>query len=298
MSIPHTYPEWFPCWVDTKQTRRYAASHFSTSNVYYGPPCSLDVPGCRARRRSRHVSSHRVPSSTVPWLAAIGTPPGDVTVEWNPTSRVNDGELLRRPPVAGGPVAASRGPPAKPVETRGGRADGGGLFSIQRGARFPSACGKPRRRPGVPNLQLSPASGTSAICTTGVRPPATVLCTALRWVVSTRSDSRHDPAARPTVTTSPPTVRTLESTNGRNLSSAPPGFADGHRLAWPAGKGHESCRHLSYHRRITRRVGGAGAERLGGRWIFVGRHTEWTRPALIRDPQGPRAHADLHAAGG
>jgi hypothetical protein len=79
--------------------------------------------------------------------------------------------------------------------------------------------------------------------------------------------------------TSDPEIRTRQAG-----AATPPGFADAIGWLAPVGAGEQPHWHVSFTV-ADRDATATAAERLGG--TVLGRtHSDWTRDALIRDPQG------------
>jgi predicted enzyme related to lactoylglutathione lyase len=260
MTAERSYPAGVTCWVDTEQPDVDAARHFYAAlfGWTFTDAVPADVPG-----------TYLIASLDGAVVAAIGPPQGDAPVEWNTYIAVEDADAA-----AAAVRAAGGGVTLAPVDA----GPGGRLAACvdPRGARF--RLWQPRRRLGA---QLTNAPGTwnfsdlhtgDAVAATGFYAPL------FGW--------EFDDLGFATMIRRPGYGDHLEATIDpdirRRQASAPPGFADA--VGWVASTNDDDHWHVTFAV-ADRDVSAMTAERLGA-VVISSDDTEWTRTALIRDPQG------------
>ena len=205
-------------------------------------------------------------------VAAIGPPQGDAPVEWNTYIAVDDADAAAAAvQAAGGSVTL------EPVDA----GPGGRLAACAdpRGARF--RLWQPRRRLGA-QLTNAPGSWNFSDLHTGDAAAATGFYAPLfgwefddlGFATMIRRPGYGDHLAA----TVDPGIR--ERQEG---ISAPPGFADAIGWLAPLASNHDHW-HVTFTV-ASRDESATTAERLGA-VVISSDDTEWTKSALIRDPQG------------
>jgi len=264
MSEPRTYPHGVPCWVDTEQPDIDAACRF------YGELFGWSFEDATGAGAS---GGYAIASLGGRDVAAIGASRGGAAVAWNTYVAVDDADATATAvAAAGGSVLV------EPVDAgEGGRmaecADPGG-------ARF--RLWRARERPGA---QLANAPGTwnfsdlhtgDPAAAGGFYPPL------FGWVLQDLGFA--------TMIRRPGYGDHLEATVDPDIRKrqadvvAPPGFEDAVGWLAPAAAGEPD------HWHVTFAVGdrddsAARAEQLAATVVFS-EDTQWTRTALVRDPQG------------
>ncbi len=249
MSDERSYPAGVTCWVDTEQPDVDAARDFYAGlfGWTFTDAIPADVPG-----------TYLIASLDGAVVAAIGQPQGDAQVEWN--MRAAGGRVALEPVDAGpgGRLAACADP---------------------RGARF--RLWQPRRRLGA-QLTNAPGSWNFSDLHTGDAAAATGFYAPLfgwefddlGFATMIRRPGYGDHLAA----TVDPGIR--ERQEG---ISAPPGFADAIGWLAPLASNRDHW-HVTFTV-ASRDESATTAERLGA-VVISSDDTEWTKSALIRDPQG------------
>jgi predicted enzyme related to lactoylglutathione lyase len=263
MSNKRTYPEGVPCWVDTEQPDVDAARHFYATlfGWTFIDAVPADAPG-----------TYLIASLDGAVVAAIGPPQGEAPVEWNTYIAVDDADAAASAVrAAGGSVTH------EPVDA----GPGGRLAACvdPRGARF--RLWQPRRRLGA-QLTNAPGSWNFSDLHTGDAAAATGFYAPLfGW--------EFDDIGFATMIRRPGYGDHLAATVDPGIHerqegiSAPPGFADA--ICWlaPLENGDDHW-HVTFTV-ASRDESAVTAERLGA-VVISSDDTEWTKTALIRDPQG------------
>jgi len=263
MSDERTYPAGVPCWVDTEQPDVGAARDFY-ANLFgwtFSDAIPADAPG-----------TYLIASLDGATVAAIGPSQGDAPVEWNTYIAVEDADAdAAAVRAAGGTIALD------PVDA----GPGGRLAACvdPRGARF--RLWQPRRRLGV---QLTNAPGSwnfSDLHTADAAAANAFYAPLFGWEFDDLGFAtliRRPGYGDHLAATVDPGIRERQE-----AISAPPGFADA--IAWlaPLASGRDHW-HVSFTV-ASRDDSAATAEKLGA-VVLSSEDTQWTKSALIRDPQG------------
>jgi uncharacterized protein len=258
-----TYPQGVPCWIDTEQSDVEAATRFYGALFEWAfqdmmPP---DAPGryVIAKLHDRDVG------------AIAGPVDGDA--QWNTYVAVDDADATTERLVALG--ATVRSPPAD-----GGEGGRGAVLTDPEGVEF--RIWQPRRRLGAQVVNEPGTWNFSDLHTSGAAAATTFYESAFGWSVENLGFA--------TLIRRPGYGDHLEATVDPEIRSrqegvtAPPGFEDA--VAWlaPVGPGERPHWHVSFAV-ADRDQAAADAQRLGAR-ILTQDETQWTRTALVRDPQG------------
>ena len=263
MTNERTYPKGVPCWVDTEQPDPDAARHFYASlfGWTFSDAVPADAPG-----------SYLIASLDGADVAAIGPTQGDTPVEWNTYIAAADAEAAAASVrAAGGSVTRA------PVDA----GPGGRLAACvdPRGARL--RLWQPRRRLGA---QLTNAPGTWNFSDLHTGDP-----TAATGFYAPLFGWEFDDIGFATMIRRPGYGDHLAATVDPGIRdrqediSAPPGFADAIGWLAPLANGHDHW-HVTFTV-ASRDESMATAERLGA-VVISSDDTDWTKTALIRDPQG------------
>ena len=263
MSDERTYPAGVPCWVDTEQPDVGAARDFY-ANLFgwtFSDAIPADAPG-----------TYLIASLDGATVAAIGPSQGDAPVEWNTYIAVDDADAsVAAVRAAGGTIALD------PVDA----GPGGRLAACvdPRGARF--RLWQPRRRLGVQLTNVPGSWNFSDLHTGDATAAADFYAQLFGWefddlgfATMIRRPGYGDHLAA----TIDPGIRERQAD-----ISAPPGFADA--IAWvaPLASGHYHW-HVSFTV-ASRDDSASTAEKLGA-VVLSSDDTDWTKTAVIRDPQG------------
>ena len=263
MTDERSYPAGVTCWIDTEQPDVDAARHFY-ANLFgwsFSDAVPADVPG-----------TYLVASLDGADVAAIGPPQDDAPVAWNTYIAVDDADASAAAVrTAGGSVTLG------PVDA----GPGGRLAACidSRGARF--RLWQPRQRLGA-QLTNTPGSWNfSDLHTADAAAAAKFYAPLFGWEfddVGFATMIRRPGYGDHLAATVDPGI--LERQDG---ISAPPGFADA--IGWLAPPaGGEDHWHVTFTV-ASRDDSAATAEKLGA-VVISSEDTDWTRTALIRDPQG------------
>jgi uncharacterized protein len=263
MTGERSYPDGVPCWVDTEQPDVEAARHFYAAlfGWTFADAIPADAPG-----------TYLIASLDGRDVAAIGPAQGDVPVEWNTYIAVDDADAAAaNVRAAGGAVTV------QPVDAGpGGRLAG---CVDPRGARF--RLWQPRRRLGA-QLTNAPGSWNFSDLHTGDATAAVEFYAQLfgwefddlGFATMIRRPGYGDHLAA----TVDPGIRERQAD-----ISAPPGFADA--IAWLASSASgQDHWHVTFTV-ASRDEAASTAEKLGA-VVLSSEDTEWTKAAVIRDPQG------------
>ena len=262
-AMVRTYPEGVPCWIDTEQADLPAAQHFYGELFGWtfepATPPDAPVPYVIARLDGRDVAG-----------LAAGDERG---VAWNTYIAVDDADAAaERVRAAGGHLDAD---PADAGE--------GGRSALCRDpAGTPFRLWQARRRPGAQAVNEPGAWNFSDLHCEDAATVTAFYTEAFGWQV--------EQAAFGTMLRVPGYGDHLEATIDPDIRvrqqgvSAPPGFEDA--IGWLAPGEPVLPPHWHVTFTVADRDGCADtAERLGARVLDV-ETTDWTREALIRDPQG------------
>lgn len=260
MTAPRTYPHGVPCWIDTEQPDLGAARDF------YGAQFGWSFKDARA-------GAYLVATLDGRDVAALAAAQGDGPTAWNTYVAVDDADAT-----AAAVTAAAGSVTSEPVDAGpGGRmaacADpGGAAFRLWQA----------RRRPGA---QLVNAPGTwnfSDLHTSDAGAAGAFYPPLFGWSLEDLGFAtmiRRPGYGDHLAATVDPGIRDRQAD-----VAAPPGFEDA--IAWlaPATAGEPDRWHVTFAV-ADRDDAAATAERLGAA-IVAREDTDWTRTALVRDPQG------------
>jgi predicted enzyme related to lactoylglutathione lyase len=263
MADERSYPAGVTCWIDTEQPDVDAARHFY-ANLFgwtFSDAVPADSPG-----------TYLIASLDGADVAAIGPAQGDAPVEWNTYIAVDDTDAAAATVrAAGGSITLG------PVDAGpGGRLAG---CVDPRGARF--RLWQPRRRLGA---QLTNAPGSwnfSDLHTTDAPDAAGFYAPLFGW--------EFDDIDFATMIRRPGYGDHLAATVDPGIFErqdgifAPPGFADAIGWLVPLASGRDHW-HVTFT--VESRDDAAVAAETLGAVVISSDDTEWTRTALIRDPQG------------
>lgn len=263
MTDERSYPQGVPCWVDTEQPDVDAARDFY-ANLFgwtFADAIPAHAPG-----------TYLIASLDGKDVAAIGPAQGGAPVEWTTYIAVEDADAAADSVrAAGGRITLD------PVEA----GPGGRLAACvdPRDARF--RLWQPRRRLGA-QLVNAPGSWNFSDLHTGDPAAATKFYSPLfGWEfddIGFATMIRRPGYGDHLAATVDPGIRKRQEG-----ISAPSGFADA--IAWlaPLASGDDHW-HVSFTV-ASRDESTAAAEKLGA-VVISSDDTEWTKAALIRDPQG------------
>jgi predicted enzyme related to lactoylglutathione lyase len=263
MADERSYPAGVTCWIDTEQPDVDAARHFY-ANLFgwtFSDAVPADAPG-----------TYLIASLAGADVAAIGPAQGEAPVEWNTYIAVDDTDAAAATVrAAGGSITLG------PVDAGpGGRLAG---CVDPRGARF--RLWQPRRRLGA---QLTNAPGSwnfSDLHTTDAPDAAGFYAPLFGW--------EFDDIDFATMIRRPGYGDHLAATVDPGIFErqdgifAPPGFADAIGWLVPLASGRDHW-HVTFT--VESRDDAAVAAETLGAVVISSDDTEWTRTALIRDPQG------------
>jgi uncharacterized protein len=264
-----TYPHGVPCWVDTSQPDVDAATDFYGG--LFGWTFSDAMP---SGAPSRYVIAQLRGRDVAAILSAANVAgPGEGTPAWNTYVAVDDAEASSAHLVATG--ATLRSAPADAGE--GGR---GATLTDPEGAEF--RIWQARRRPGVQATNEPGAWNFSDLHAEEPDRAVDFYVQVFDWAVEDVGFAKmlrvpgYGDHLRSTVD---PDIYARQEGIG-----APPGFADA--IAWlgPAESGWPTHWHVTFTV-ADRDEAAEAAERLGAT-ILDREDSQWTRTALVRDPQG------------
>lgn len=263
MTVERTYPAGVTCWIDTEQADVDAARHFYAGlfGWSFSDAVPADVPG-----------TYLIASLGGADVAAIGPPQDDGPVEWNTYIAVDEADA------AATAVRASGGSVSiEPVDAGpGGRM---AACADPRGARF--RLWQPRRRLGAQLTNVPGSWNFSDLHTGDAAAAAEFYGPLFGWEL--------DDVGFATMIRRPGYGDHLAATVDPGIQerqdgiSAPPGFADAIGWLAPLAEGQDRW-HVTFTVE-SRDESAATAEKLGA-VVISSDDTEWTRTALIRDPQG------------
>jgi uncharacterized protein len=263
MTDERTYPAGVPCWVDTEQQDVEGAQHFygSLFGWTFTDAVPPDAPG-----------TYLIASLDGQDVAAIGPAAAGTRAEWNTYVAVDDAAAAATAVrSAGGSVDVD------PVDAGPGPRWAGCVDP--RGARF--RLWQPRRRAGAQLVNAPGSWNFSDLHTTEAADAARFYAPLFGWEI--------DDIGFATMIRRPGYGDHLAATVDPGIYerqggiSAPPGFADA--IAWlvPLASGRDHW-HVSFTV-ASRDESATTAERLGA-VVVSSDDTEWTKTAVIRDPQG------------
>jgi predicted enzyme related to lactoylglutathione lyase len=263
MTVERTYPAGVTCWIDTEQPDVDAARHFYASlfGWSFADAVPADVPG-----------TYLIASLGGADVAAIGPPQDDAPVEWNTYIAVDDADAA-----AAAVRAASGSVTLEPVDA----GPGGRLAACAdpRGARF--RLWQPRRRLGAQVTNVPGSWNFSDLHTADAAAATRFYAPLFGW--------EFDDVVFATMIRRPGYGDHLAATIDPGIAerqddiSAPPGFADAIGWLAPLANGGDHW-HVTFTV-ASRDEAAAAAEKLGA-VVISSDDTEWTRTALVRDPQG------------
>ncbi len=263
-NAPHrTYPHGVTCWVDTEQPDVDAAIEFYGGLLGWTFEDAMP-PAAPSRYVIAKLGGRDV--------AAIAGP-HEGTPTWNTYVAVDDADAAVERLAALG--ATVRSAPADAGE--GGR---GATLIDPEGAEF--RLWQPRRRLGVQATNEPGAWNFSDIHTTDAKAAIAFYNAAFGWEFSDLGFAtmiRRPGYGDHLASTTDPDIRARQSS-----VSTPSGFEDAIGWLAPAGKGEPAHWHVTFTV-ADRDQTVADAERLGAT-ILDQQDSDWTRSALVRDPQG------------
>ena len=259
MADERTYPAGVPCWVDTDQSDVEAAQRFYAG--LFGWTFTDAVPGM-----------YSIASLDGKDVAAIGAAAGARPAEWNTYVAVEDADAAAAAASAAGGSVEVQPVDAGPGGRWAGCVDPGG-------ARF--RLWQPRRRLGAQLVNAAGSWNFSDLQTADADAATQFYASLFGWEFDDQGFAaliRRPGYGDHLAATVDPGIRQRQQ-----AVSAPPGFADA--IAWlapsPGGPDHW---HVSFTV-ASRDDSVATAERLGA-VVISSDDTEWTKAAVIRDPQG------------
>lgn len=259
MTEQRTYPGGVPCWVDTEQPDTDVAQAFYGG--LFGWTFTDAVP-------AEAPGSYLIATLDGQDVAAIG-PGGDGPPAWNTYVAVEDADrTAARVTELGGTV------PAAPEDAGpGGRA---ATCADPQGARF--RLWQPRRRLGAQVVNAPGSWNFSDLSTPDTAAAQAFYGSLFGWETDPGGLWRRPGYGDHLEATVDPDIRTRQA-----QAQAPPGFADA--IAW-LGSGPGPARWRVTFAVADRDAAMAKAEQLGGTVVAEPVDDEWTRTAVIRDPQG------------
>jgi predicted enzyme related to lactoylglutathione lyase len=263
MTDERSYPAGVPCWIDTDQpdvdtARRFYGGLFGWT---FSDAIPADAPG-----------TYLIASLGGRDVAAIGPSDGGAPAEWSTYIAVDDSDSVAASVRAAGGTVIMEPVDAGPGGRLAGCAD-------PQGARF--RLWQPRRRLGA-QVVNAPGSWNFSDLHTGNADAAVAFYAPLfGWEfddVGFATMIRRPGYGDHLEATVDPAIRERQAGD-----TAPPGFEDAIGWLAPLVDGNDRW-HVSFT--VADRDGSvAVAERLGAT-VISSEDTEWTRTALIRDPQG------------
>jgi predicted enzyme related to lactoylglutathione lyase len=258
-----TYPQGVPCWIDTEQSDVDAATRFY-GDLFGWTFQDMMPPDAPARYVIAKLHDRDVG-------AIAGPVAGDA--QWNTYVAVDEADAATERLVELG--ATVRSPPAD-----GGEGGRGAVLTDPEGIEF--RIWQARRRLGAQVVNEPGSWNFSDLHTADAAAAKTFYESAFGWSVEDLGFA--------TLIRRPGYGDHLEATVDPDIRSrqegvtAPPGFEDA--VAWvaPLGPGERPHWHVSFAI-ADRDQAAADAERLGAQ-VLTQDDTQWTRTALVRDPQG------------
>lgn len=263
MSDARTYPAGVPCWIDTEQPDAPAARDFYTR--------VFDWTFTRAGESYWIATLHGQD------VAGIGVADSGAA-EWNTYVAVDDaGEAAARLAAAGGRVTS------EPVGV--GRAGRMAIADDPTGAQL--RIWQAGERPGAQLVNAAGAWNFSDLHTHDVQAAKAFYATVFGWAcdgVDLEGDAVAAMWRRPGYgdhleATVDPDIRARQA-----AISAPPGFEDA--IAWLASSGPDETPHWHVTFAVADRDHVAAVAEGCGATVVSSEDTQWTKTALIRDPQG------------
>jgi uncharacterized protein len=263
MTYERTYPAGVPCWVDTDQPDVDAARHFYAS--LFGWAFSDAVP-------PGAPGTYLIASLDGRDVAAIGPAEGGARVAWNTYIAVDDADAAAASVRAGGGTVA-----AEPVDA----GPGGRLVGCvdPRGAHV--RLWQPRRRLGAQVVNAPGSWNFSDLYTADSVAADAFYAPLFGWEfndVGFATMIRRPGYGDHLAATVDPGIR-----DRQDGISAPPGFADAIGWLVPLDEGPDFW-HVTFTV-ADRDEAVAIAEKLDAT-VISSQDTDWTKSALIRDPQG------------
>jgi predicted enzyme related to lactoylglutathione lyase len=264
MTDQRTYPAGVPCWVDTEQSdvagaRRFYEGLFGWT---FSDAVPAEVPG-----------TYLIASLGGADVAAIGAAENGAGAEWNTYIAVDDADAdAAEVRAAGGELTV------EPVDAGpGGRMAG---CADPRGARF--RLWQPRRRLGAQLVNAPGSWNFSDLHTADAAAAQAFYAHVFGW--------RFNDVGFATMIRRPGYGDHLEATIDPGIRerqggiAAPPGFEDA--IAWLTPPADGEPDHWAVSFTVEDRDRSAAlAEKLGAT-VVSSQHTDWTKTALVRDPQG------------
>ena len=262
MTDERSYPAGVPCWIDTDQPDVDAARHFYAGlfGWAFSDAIPADAPG-----------TYLIATLDGADVAAIG-PADDATATWNTYIAVDDADAVSASVrAAGGTVTV------EPVDAGpGGRLAG---CTDPAGAHF--RLWQPRRRLGAQAVNAPGRWNFSDLYTADAAAAQAFYAPLFSWDfndVGFATMIRRPGYGDHLAATVDPGIRERQSGD-----LAPPGFEDAIGWLAPMAEGRDHW-HVSFTV-ADRDESVASAEKLGAT-VISSEDTEWTKAALIRDPQG------------
>jgi predicted enzyme related to lactoylglutathione lyase len=265
--MQRTYPHGVPCWIDTEQPDPEAAGRFY-GGLFGWELTDAVPPGAPGSYLIATLDGHD---------AAAVAPAGDGPASWNTYVAVDDADASAAAVTAAGGRVVSGPEDAGP---------GGRTASCEdpHGAAF--RLWQPRRRPGVQVTNTPGAWNFSDLHTPEPDAAMPFYATVFGWVAQPLGEGAGAPLmlrvpgyGAHLAATTDPDIRERQADVG-----VPPGFADAIGWLARADAGEPVHWHVTFavaHRDES----AATAERLGATVLSTG-DDEWSRDALVRDPQG------------
>lgn len=264
MTDQRTYPHGVPCWVDTEQRDLDAACRFYGG--LFGWTFEDAMPADAA-------GSYLIASLDGQDVAAIAPATGDAAADWNTYVAVDDADACAAAVTdAGGRVLV------EPVDA----GPGGRLAACAdpRSARF--RLWQPRRRLGAQLVNAAGMWNFSDLRTGDPATAATFYTAVFDWAIEDLGFA--------TMIRRPGYGDHLEATVDPDIRkrqagvTAPPGFED--TIAWIAETtgGEPDHWHVTFS--VADRDDSAGRAEALGATVLTSQDTQWTKAALVRDPQG------------
>ncbi len=288
MSQTRTYPRGVPSWIDTEQPDVDAAAAFYGAlfgwSFVEATPSGAPSRYLIAQLDGQDAAGIGGPVATEASPSPPSDQPGDDPAGWNTYIAVTDADATTaRVESAGGSVVAA---PSDVGE--GGRA---AVCADPAGVTF--RVWQARRRPGAQVVNSPGAWNFSDLQAADPSIDAAFYVELFGWEVEDLGFAamiRQPGYGDHLETTSDPDIRARQAG-----IHAPPGFED--TIAWlrPVPLNQAPRWHVSFTV-ADRDATAADVERLGGT-VLAREDTQWTRTALIRDPQGAQFTASQFSAG-
>jgi uncharacterized protein len=288
MSQTRTYPHGVPSWIDTEQPDVEAAAAFYGAlfgwSFVEATPTGSPFRYLIAQLDGQDAAGIGGPASTRTSPSAPGDQLGDGPAGWHTYIAVDDADATSaQVESAGGSVVAA---PSDAGE--GGRS---AIYADPAGATF--RVWQARRRPGAQVVNSPGAWNFSDLRAGDPSVDAAFYVELFGWEVEDLGFAtmiRQPGYGEHLETTCDPDIRARQA-----AIHAPPGFEDA--IAWvhPVPPNQAPGWHVSFTV-ADRDATAADVERHGGT-VLAREDTQWTRTALIRDPQGAQFTASQFSAG-